>query len=475
MSIVRRVAKNTAFLAGAEIIHKILFFFLIIYATNVLGAVNFGRYSFAFAFAFLFSIFADLGLTLIVQREVARNKSLAGKYIGTIIVLKGLFISILVVLITILLLVIGYRSEYFIVILIACTSIFLDSVSTSIRSLFISYEIMEYDAALKIFQVVVTVALGFYVLAQGWGLLAFVTVFLMVSIILLIFSVVLVRRFIRLDIKVDVELWKILLKKALPVSVAAVFGVIYFRTDTLMLSWIVGDVSVGIYNAAFQIIGALLFIPGVFCTALLPLLSVHFHESKRAFNRILRLALKYLFAIALPIAVGISLLSWRIVSFLYTAEYAKSALALQIIVWGGFFLFFGYLFYNTLVAMNLEKKIMRIAGSGAVINVVLNLLLIPYFDYVGAAVATVATQLLMIFIYIRTIRKKGMELGIMAAVVKPVIAVSVMALFVLKFMHMNLFVIIPLGAIIYFAVFLLIKGLSKEDVILIKEVVFKKI
>lgn len=474
MSIVRRVAKNTAFLAVSEIIHKIVFFFLIIYATRILGVEDFGRYSFALAFAFVFSIFADMGISVIMQREIARKKSLAGRYLGSLIIFKMFLIIGLTIFIILLLMLLGYSSEYFLVIIIACLAIFIESASAFFRILFVSFEIMEYDAALKILQVALTAIFGFYVLAKGWGLLAFIAIFLLANIIVLIFSVILARKFTKLEFCIDIELWKSILKKALPLSLAIVFGVIYFRVVTLMLSWIQGDTSVGIYNAAFQIIGALLFFQVIYNKAIIPLLSKLFHESKNAFNRIVRLSMKYILTITLPMVIGITLLSERIISFLYTTEFANSAVPLQIIMWSYFLLFFGTLFYTALIAMDLEKKLMKIMGTGALVNIMLNILLIPMFDYTGAAIATVITQFCMILVYVSVIRKNGVPLKITTEAIKPVIAVIAMALFLIRFSNMNLFLIIPLAAIVYITVFLLVKGLTREDIALIKEVVLKK-
>ena len=88
MNTVQRIAKNSLFLLASNIISKILGFFYVMYIARYLGAEGFGILSFALAFTGIFSVFSDLGLGSLTVREVARDKSLASKYLGNIAVMK---------------------------------------------------------------------------------------------------------------------------------------------------------------------------------------------------------------------------------------------------------------------------------------------------------------------------------------------------------------------------------------------------
>ena len=84
MNTVQRIAKNTGVLLASQIVSYIFGFFFVMYTARYLGAEGFGVLSFALAFTGIFGVFADLGLRQLTVREVARDKSLAGKYLGNI-------------------------------------------------------------------------------------------------------------------------------------------------------------------------------------------------------------------------------------------------------------------------------------------------------------------------------------------------------------------------------------------------------
>ena len=94
MNTVQRIAKNTVVLLVSDIISKALGFFYVMYTARYLGAEGFGVLSFALAFTGIFGVFTDLGLQQLTVREVARNRSLAGKYLGNIAVMKLILVII---------------------------------------------------------------------------------------------------------------------------------------------------------------------------------------------------------------------------------------------------------------------------------------------------------------------------------------------------------------------------------------------
>jgi len=90
MNTARRVAKNTALLLISQAIGKILHFILVIFVARYLGDVGFGKYSFAISFTMLFSVLVDMGLNILITREIARDKSKAGTYLGNALITKSI-------------------------------------------------------------------------------------------------------------------------------------------------------------------------------------------------------------------------------------------------------------------------------------------------------------------------------------------------------------------------------------------------
>jgi len=88
MNTIQRIAKNTAALFAAQFVVAILSLVLTVFIARSLGDVIFGKFSFALAFTAIFAVFSDLGYNTLLIREVARDKSQAGKYLNNVLCMR---------------------------------------------------------------------------------------------------------------------------------------------------------------------------------------------------------------------------------------------------------------------------------------------------------------------------------------------------------------------------------------------------
>ena len=144
MNTVQRIAKNTGVLLVSQIASYILGFFYIMYTARYLGAAGFGILSFALAFTGIFGVFSDLGLSTLTVREVARDKSLASKYLGNIAVMKVILVIITFGLIALTINLLGYPEQTIKVVCLVALSIIFSAFSGMFYSIFQAYEKMEY-------------------------------------------------------------------------------------------------------------------------------------------------------------------------------------------------------------------------------------------------------------------------------------------------------------------------------------------
>ncbi|MDP2845891.1 MAG: oligosaccharide flippase family protein, partial [Candidatus Methanoperedens sp.] len=143
MNTVRRIAKNALVLLIAQIISMGLGFFYIMYTARYLGAEGFGVLSFALAFTGIFGVFSDLGLSTLTTREVARDKSLAGKYIGNIAAMKAVLVVITFGLIAVAINLLGYPEQTIKVVYLVALSIIFSAFTGMFNSVFQAFEKME--------------------------------------------------------------------------------------------------------------------------------------------------------------------------------------------------------------------------------------------------------------------------------------------------------------------------------------------
>ena len=146
MNTVQRIAKNTGVLLISQLASYIIGFFFIMYTARYLGVAGFGILSFALAFTGIFGVFSDLGLSTLTVREVARDKSLAGKYLGNIAVMKLILVVVTFGLIALFINLLDYPEQTIMVVYLVALSVIFGAFSGMFNSVFQAYERMEYQS-----------------------------------------------------------------------------------------------------------------------------------------------------------------------------------------------------------------------------------------------------------------------------------------------------------------------------------------
>jgi O-antigen/teichoic acid export membrane protein len=378
MNTVQRIAKNTAALFAAQIVVAILGLVLSICIARMLGDVIFGKYSFALAFTAIFAIFLSLGFPTLIVRDVARDKSLASKYLGNIAVIKVILSVIIFGLVALTINLMHYPHDTTIAVLIFGIYIVLLSFADIFRITFRAFERMEYEACVVTIRQILTVSLGLAAIFLGYGLIAIACVFLIGGIFDFLLSFLICsKKFAKPKIEIDINFWKNATKSALPLAFLGAAVIIYIRIDTVMLSAMKGDAVVGWYNAAYSLVLALKAIPHLFINALFPVMAGFFISSRSSLKVAYEKSLQYLLILGLPLAAGTALLADQIIPLFYGEQFSNSIIILQILAWDILLFFLHESIGTVLIAMNKQNQMATIAGGCAVINIILNLILIP--------------------------------------------------------------------------------------------------
>ena len=243
---------------------------------------------------------------------------------------------------------------------------------------------------------------------------------------------------------------------------------IYTYIDSVMLSKIRSTTEVGIYAAAANIIIALIFIPMMYGNAIYPVISRFFISSKSSLKYAYERSFKYMLILGLPISAGVYILSDKIISIVYGSEYFASVAVLSILSWYLFLRFLNVVSGFTLASINKQSSRVLSQGIAVLINIILNLIFIPKYGFIGAAIATVITEIAFFIIYMHFITKYGLGVKLTRIFVKPIIATAIM-IFALSFIG-NLFISIVLVIIVYVIALLALGTIDKEDKIIFKKV-----
>ena len=398
-SFLQTIYKNTFWLGMGMVVNNVLKLLLLIYVARILGATDYGKFTFALAFVSLFIVFSDLGLPNIVIREMAKE-SAKEKEIYPLFSLKILLSTGALVLIFI-----GAHfitSDPLIRRIIYALALF--SVMNSFITLFYAFfqarQRMEYQAFLEVFQVILIVALGFLVLFQfpsveflsyGYAVAAFIALLA----VLLFFHV----RILPLHITWEPKIWRQYLSMSWPLALSGLFGTIYTYIDSVMMgSWKL-IVETGWYNAAYKIITISLLPMGLISGSFFPALSKSLQNSKEKLQKNWGYQMNSMIFLAIPLVVGGIVLAPRIIPFIYGSDFLPSILVFQILIVMAGVLFLSRPFWDVLIIAHQQRKIFWITLGGAIANVLLNIILIPRFSLYGAAASTLITSLFLFFVF----------------------------------------------------------------------------
>ena len=472
MNTIKTIAKNTGVLAISQVITTILGFFLLIYIARYLGEVGYGKYCFAVSFTALFIIFADLGISNLIIRELARNKGLTNEYLTNVSIIK-LLLSLLAfgsIVLTINLM--DYPPDTTYAVYLFGIYTILTSFAAVFRAIFQAYERMEYTAIVMILEKIILVSLVLFILFSGYGLieLAYVYVFTGIVDVTLSCSIVLIK-IAKPKPMIDFSLWKTLIIGSIPFALNALFGVLFFKIDTVMLSVFKGDAAVGIYNAAYNPLLALGVIPGVFITALYPVMSRFFVSSRDSLETFTVLSSKYMAIIGFPIAIGCFILADRFIALFYANQFSASIIAFQILALFIPLRFVSSITGTLLTSINRQSLRTISVGFSALFNIILNAVMIPYLSYIGASIATVLSEVFLFFVFIYFINKHYKKLGLHKHFIKPLIASLMMGGFVFYFKGVNLLLLVVLASLVYFMILIMLKTFTQEDKDIFKQVV----
>lgn len=463
-----RVARNTSLLVIVEIIGKIFGIALTLAIARKLGATNFGILAFASSFAFIFGILVHFGFDKLILREVARDTRKTTLFLNNIIVLK-LILSIFTFLLIIgTLSILNYSPPKTSIIYVATFIMLTESYILLLNSFYRAHQKVKYEAIVEIFLKILVVSLGLLVLVLGYGLLELLLVQLFVFSLSLALSFYLFNTRISKVIfnELNFDFCKNLIKSATPFLILSISVAIYVKIDIVMLSVMKGDLITGWYAAAYKFLEVFTFIPAAFGGGILPAMSRFSQTSPELLSETYQKATKYLFIIALPIAVGTVILADKIIFTLYGAAYAGSIGALRILIWALVLSFLNYAAVSVFISINKEKTFLAIVIFAALFNISANLVLIPTLSLLGAGIATVMTEGVVYLISLFFISLHLGKSSISQIISKPILSVAIMAFITWLLRGISITLLVPLSAIVYFLTLFLLKTFDEKELVL---------
>jgi O-antigen/teichoic acid export membrane protein len=400
----KRIAFKGSFLLVGRIAEKATQFLVLVLVARSMSLEAYGTYSLAIYFTALCTILFDWGIQPYSIREVARDSSHSSVFFLHGIVLKSIYAISALALVSLILLFIRYPQSVWRAIAVVLIGRLLLSFAQFNGALFRAHGKMHYEAAMALGGAAVLLGATFVSLSFHFGVLGLAVAWLLYGLAEMVISFGLLFARVLPGNAISTSIRRPFLremnKQSFVFGLCSACTLVYFYLDTIMLSKMAPLEDVSRYTAAYNFVLALILLPQVLVDTLYPYLSRRFLGEKRPIGCVVQTISRYFLLVTIPLGFGGTLLATPLIRFVYGQRYLSGGIgadrALAILVWDACLVFFTYLYGQVLAVFGKQSRVTLIAAIGAVLNIILNVLLIPRFSLIGTATATVATEFVVL-------------------------------------------------------------------------------
>jgi O-antigen/teichoic acid export membrane protein len=380
---------------------------------NVVGADQYGFYFSLLSFSLLLNILLDIGITNFNNRAIAQEPSLVSEYFSHIIILKFMLGMVYAIVCLAGGLAIGYTSVQFRMLIFLVINQFLASFLLYLRSNISGLQYFRTDSLISVLDRTIAIIICGFLLWGNiteqkfrieWFVYAQTAAYLLT--IVVAFLIVLSKtEFLRL--RMNMKYFISILKKSYPFALLILLMSFYNRIDSVMLERLLtgGKTEAGIYAQSFRILDAAGMFAFLFAGLLLPIFS-RMIKQKNPLNDIVELSFKLIIVPAIILACIAVFYSQYIINWMYNEHVYYSSRIFPLLMAGFISISLTYIFGTLLTANGNFKELNILAGSALIMNVILNLILIPRYQAYGAAVSSLITQTFMAITQVFVAMKK---------------------------------------------------------------------
>lgn len=461
--------------------------------TGYLGKNGYGEYTAAFEFLAFFGIIADLGLYTIGVREMAKDEKKIPMILGNILTIRtvAIFITIATAMVAAYFIpkYQGTRIPFGVV--LAGVATILNILTSTISTVLQVHLKMQYNSFASVIGKVFN--LGYMIVViymlhpankiEGFNQLIWAGI--IGNGVMLLLTYYYTRKLTHIRYRFDKEFMKEVIIKSLPYGIALILNTVYFRIGSVLLSLMKTPGDVGVYGVPMRMLEAVGIIPLYFMNAVLPVLTRSLTKKDGRHQEIIQYAFDFLVMGSMPIVAGTVVLAYPIVYLISTPEFLSnlpqgfygSDIVLQILIFALAFSFINSLFGFILVADNRQDKLLIRNAIGAALTLVLDLIFIPYYGVRAAAFVNILTECYVAFAsyliakhYIKfSISLKNTFKIMLSALVMAMTIYYLQAPTYHYLQNKNVFLLIPLGGLVYVGMLFATRTITKEMLALIRK------
>jgi O-antigen/teichoic acid export membrane protein len=225
--------------------------------------------------------------------------------------------------------------------------------------------------------------------------------------------------------------------------------------------------AVGLYSAAYKIVIFFISINIAYFSVILPVVSRFYKNNLDELKEHMKKSMKLATLFAIPVGFAGTLLAKPIIHMIYGSQYTNSIMVFQFLVWVIPLIVIRSHYRVLLVGLNKQTSDLKILSLGFAINATMNIILIPMYGLLGAAIATLCSETVILIYAHRFTKHHIIGIPFIKYLVKPIFSAVIMSAVLYGIKEINLFILLLTGIFTYFGVLFLTSGITRNDIKLI--------
>jgi len=382
---------NSIWLISDRLIRMGLGLLVGVLVARYLGPEGYGQLSFAGSYIMIFSAIALFGLESIVVRELVKHPEAERAILGTTCLIRSAagLLSYLLAIAVLLVLRPDDRTALLLVALLG-SSLLVQAVETS-DLWFQSRVLSRYTVICRSIAFIISSGIKVLLVLSGASLAAIAAATAVEALLAALLLVLAHTRYSNAGIltwRWDSDWFRRLLTGSVPMVLSGVVLMVYLRIDQVMLGALASQAEVGLYAAAVRISEVWYFVPSAIVSSVFPGLVALRSTDPEQFERKLQQLYNLLAFLGYAVALPVTFIAPWLVRLLFGSAYQSAAPLLAVLIWAGLFANLTVVRNAHFIALDWGRSLLWATSLGATANVLLNLLLIPRYGALGAAIAT---------------------------------------------------------------------------------------
>lgn len=390
---------NAGWLISGKVVNKLLAFFVSLLTARYLGPGNYGLINYATAYTTFFASLCTLGINSVIVKEFVDYPEETGETIGTTLLLRTISSVLSATLIVAIVAMVDRNETTTIVVAVLCSLGLVFQVFDTLNYWFQARLQSKYSALATTVAYVAVSAYKIVLLIMGKSVEWFAISTSVDYAVIALFLLICYRKQGGPSFSFSMEKAKLLLRKSSGFIVSGLMVSIYASTDKLMLKQMLDEASVGYYALAVSFSLMWTFVLSAIIDSTVPSIMRLHNEDRKKYEKRNKELYALVFYVAVAISAVISIAAKPIVHILYGEAFLPAVGVVRIVVWYTAFSYLGVARNTWVVCEEMQKYLKYIYAGSALLNVVLNALLIPYWGILGAATASLVTQISTIFVF----------------------------------------------------------------------------